>query len=119
MVFEGGKAAPYDYDWMKRPEAMAKIARYADGVGPWMNMLVHPDSRPGHLQRSGMLEAAHAAGLEVHPYTLRLDPGQVPPYAADFEDLLHIFFFQLGVDGVFTDFPDRAVQFLKHHPPRR
>jgi glycerophosphoryl diester phosphodiesterase len=119
MVLEDGKTAPYDSDWMKRPEAMAKIARYADGVGPWINMLVHPESTPGNLQVSGLVEAAHAAGLEVHPYTLRLDPGQVPSYAADFDDLLDIFFFQVGVDGVFSDFPDRAVQFLKKHPPRR
>ena len=119
MVVEDGQAVPYDYEWMKRPEAMAAIARYADGVGPWLNMLVHPDSLPGHLQISGLTAAAHAAGLVVHPYTFRLDPGRLPSYASDFENLLDIFFFQVGVDGIFTDYPDRAVQFLKAHQPRR
>ncbi len=119
QVMEGGQAVPYDYDWMKRPAAMAQIARYADGVGPWMNMLVNPDSLPGQPQISDLAAAAQAAGLAVHPYTFRLDPGKIPPYAADFEDLLDIFFFQVGVDGVFADFPDRAVRFLQSHPQRR
>jgi glycerophosphoryl diester phosphodiesterase len=119
MVIEDGRAVPYDYDWMKRPEAMAQIAAYADGIGPWFNMLVRPESTPGKIEVTGMVEAAHAAGLVVHPYTFRSDPGQVPPYAADFEDLLDIFFFKVGVDGVFTDFPDRAVRFLNQHPQGR
>jgi glycerophosphoryl diester phosphodiesterase len=119
MVSQDGKMVPYDYDWMKRPQAMAAIARYADGIGPWMHMLVNPDSRPGHPQISGLATAAHAAGLEVHPYTFRLDRGRIPSYASDFEDLLDIFFFQVGVDGIFTDYPDRAVQFLKAYQPRR
>jgi glycerophosphoryl diester phosphodiesterase len=35
----------------------------------------------------------------------------LPPYAADFEELLHLFLLQAHVDGVFTDFPDRAVRY--------
>ncbi len=119
LVMEDGQAVPYDYDWMKRPAAMAEIARYADGVGPWLNMLVNPDSLPGYPQISGLTAAAHAAGLAVHPYTFRLDSGKMPPYATSFEDLLNIFFFQVGVDGVFTDYPDRAVRFLQSHPKER
>jgi glycerophosphoryl diester phosphodiesterase len=60
-----------------------------------------------------MVREAHTAGLVVHPYTLRADKGQLPSYAEDFEALLDIFFVQVGVDGVFTDFPDRAVQYLR------
>ncbi len=119
MVIEDGRAVPYDYDWMKRPEAMAKIAAYADGIGPWFNMLVRPESTPEKLEMTGLVEAAHAAGLLVHSYTFRRDPGQVPAYAADFEDLLDIFLFRVGVDGVFTDFPDRAAQFLRNHSKGR
>jgi glycerophosphoryl diester phosphodiesterase len=47
----------------------------------------------------------------VHPYTLRADA--LPDYAASLEDLLRIFLIDAGVDGVFTDFPDRAVAFLR------
>ena len=62
---------------------------------------------------SDFVARAHAAGMQVHPYTYRLDPGQVPAYAESFEDLLDIHYYQADVDGVFTDFPDRAVEFLR------
>jgi glycerophosphoryl diester phosphodiesterase len=55
--------------------------------------------------------------MEVHPYTFRLDAGQVPGYASGFEDMLDKFYFGVGVDGLFTDFPDRAVEFLKSRQP--
>ena len=60
-----------------------------------------------------MVREAHQANMEVHPYTFRLDSGRVPAYASDFEDMLDIFYNKAGVDGVFTDFPDRAVKFLE------
>ena len=49
--------------------------------------------------------------MQVHPYTFRLDEGQVPKYVQGFETLLDIFYNQANVDGVFTDFPERAVDF--------
>jgi len=61
----------------------------------------------------GMSKRAHNAGLVVHPYTFRADEGRVEKYANSFEDMLDIFYFKLGVDGVFTDYPDRAVKFLE------
>ena len=39
----------------------------------------------------------------------------MPSYAQNFEELLTIFFEEIGVDGVFTDFPDLAVQYLDRH----
>ncbi len=51
---------------------------------------------------------AHAAGLAVHPYTSRVERDQIPAYAKDYTDLLNSFLFQIGVDGVFTDFTDKA-----------
>ena len=102
---------PYNYDWMLQPGAMAQIATYADGIGPWLPMVVSEVSTTTRLRFSRLINDAHAAGLQVHPYTLRLD--RLPAYAADFEQLLDIVYHQAGADGVFTDFPDRAVQFLR------
>ncbi len=56
--------------------------------------------------------SAKKAGLEVHPYTFRTDKGRIPAYANDFNDMMDIFYHQVKVDGVFTDFPDKAVEFL-------
>jgi glycerophosphoryl diester phosphodiesterase len=63
---------------------------------------------------SDLVEQAHAAGMQVHPYTYQLDPGRVPQYADSFENLLQLHYFGANVDGIFTDFPDRAVDFLKN-----
>ena len=41
------------------------------------------------------------------------DEGQVAEWAGSFEDMLDAFFFEAGIDGAFTDFPDRAVNFLR------
>lgn len=116
MVYDAkGKATPYDYDWMFKPGAMKTIASYADGIGPWKPMIVTEPGTPGKPVITGMVKEAHAAGLKVHPYTFRLDAGQIPAYAKDFSDLLNIFLYQADVDGVFSDFPDKAVAVIKAH----
>jgi len=51
--------------------------------------------------------------MQVHPYTFRADAGQVAKWAGSFEEMLEAFFFEAGIDGAFTDFPDRAVEFLR------
>ena len=51
--------------------------------------------------------------MQVHPYTFRADEGQVPDWADSFEAMLEAFLFEADIDGVFTDFPDRAVEFLR------
>jgi glycerophosphoryl diester phosphodiesterase len=51
--------------------------------------------------------------MQVHPYTFRADAGQVPAWADSYEAMLEAFFFEAGIDGAFTDFPDRAVNFLR------
>ncbi len=54
----------------------------------------------------------HSKGLIVHPYIFNKD--QLPKGIKDFNELLNVFYFQLGVDGVFTGFPDLVIQFLKN-----
>mgnify|MGYP000588961239 CR=1 FL=1 len=113
MVYSNGEAQPYNYDWMFKPGGMKKIAEYADGIGPWKSMIVMPGSTREQLKTTNIVRDAHAANLLVHPYTFRLDPTRIPPYAEDFEELLSVFLIQMKVDGVFTDFPDRAVSFVR------
>lgn len=66
------------------------------------------------VERTDFVERAHRAGLRVHPYTLRnenqylaWDYGQ-DPYN-EYDD-----FFNIGVDGVFTDFPATYFKFLNN-----
>lgn len=103
------------YHWMLSAEGMRELARHADGVGPEKGMIISPDSRRNRLVISSLVRDAHQAGLQVHPYTFRLDEGHIPAYANDFEHMLELFYFEANVDGLFTDFPDRAVEFINEH----
>lgn len=92
-------------------EGLQMVASYADGIGPSMQLIVEPDSAAAGLKVTGLVRLAHDLGLVVHPYTFRRD--QLPAYAADYRDLLKIFLNDIGVDGVFTDFPDLTVEYIE------
>ena len=110
-------AATTDYEPMKTLKGMREIAKYADGIGPWMFQIVKGLGEQGKLIVTSMVKDAHANGLKVHPYTFRAD--SLPAYVSSLEELLRIFYFDIRVDGVFTDFPDRAVKFLTEPEYRR
>ncbi|OAN18454.1 glycerophosphoryl diester phosphodiesterase [Photobacterium jeanii] len=113
MVYDkDGKAQPYSYDWMFKTDGMKTVAKYADGIGPWKPMVVSDQSSKGNIKLTGLVKAAHAQGMAVHPYTFRKDEGRIPAYAEDFADMLDIFYNTANVDGVFTDFPNLAVDFI-------
>ncbi|MRI35289.1 glycerophosphodiester phosphodiesterase [Endozoicomonas sp. OPT23] len=104
-----GKLIPYDFGWMLEKGGMKKIAEYADGIGPWKSFLLDTkqSARTG-LTLLPMISEAKKLGLKVHPYTFRADEGRILTPAKDFEDMVSMFFYDIGVDAVFTDFPDRA-----------
>ncbi len=105
------KVAPdVDYDYLKSADGLAEIAAIADGIGPWIGQVASAEDGGGP-KPTGLAAAAHAEGLAVHPYTFRAD--SLPAYSATLEELLQLFLVEIGVDGVFTDFPDRAVAFLQ------
>ncbi|GAB7262044.1 hypothetical protein DZS_28070 [Dickeya ananatis] len=108
-----GRWVNYDYDWMLKPGAMQKIARYADSVGPDYHMLLSGDT--GKITISPLVKEAHASGMVVHPYTVRAD--RLPKYASDVNALYALLYRQADVDGLFTDFPDKAVAFLHNVQP--
>lgn len=102
------------------PAGLDFVKTYADGIGPWKPYLVRTvndgvertgdgvvDGRDRRVEGStGVVEAAHARGLRVHPYTFRDDAGLL-----GFKDgRTEIdYYFKLGVDGLFTDFPATGV----------
>lgn len=114
-IHPDGTLTPYSYDWMLKPGGAAKLAKYADGIGPWYPMIVKSTSTPGHIELTTLAKEAKQQGLQIHPYTFRSDPGQIPSYAKNFDDMLKIFYIDAGVDGLFTDFPDKGVKFLQKH----
>ena len=111
------------------PAGLKEIKTYADGIGPWKPYLIpskqvdaNKDGKPDDLNGDGKIDErdrvmmpatsvvkdAHAAGLFVHAYTFRSEAKRL---ASDFKGdpkAEYKLFFNLGVDGVFSDFADTA-----------
>jgi glycerophosphoryl diester phosphodiesterase len=118
--------APYDfvasgdprtYADLVTPKGLRWVARYADGLGTNKDLLVPRDADGFLLEPTSVVDDAHRAGLVVHAWTFR-DENQFLP--ADFRNgadpnakgdafAEYEAFFDLGVDGVFSDFTDTAV----------
>jgi glycerophosphoryl diester phosphodiesterase len=81
------------------PELEA-IRGYAGGIGPSLRQTIG----------TGLIAAAHRAGLQIHPYTLRLDA--LPAGCGSFAEVMAGLCRGDSVDGLFTDFPDRVLQYL-------
>lgn len=110
------------------PEGLAWIRGYADGIGAWKPHLLPTrqvdadrDGAPDDLdgdgridgrdrvagEPTGLVAAAHRAGLFVHAWTFRSEPRWLPA-GQDAAGELHAFL-ALGIDGLFTDHPAEAV----------
>ena len=79
-------------------DALRDIATFAQGIGPSKTLI---EADPTVVSR------AHAVGLVVHPYTFRAD--DIGRGYESFEAEIERYFGELGVDGLFTDFPDLAL----------
>lgn len=118
------------------PAGLKEIKTYADIVGPWKAYVIGSkgidknndgfaddvnadgtvDERDRTLaQPTTLIKDAHAVGLKVVPFTLRNEPRRL---ASDYKNdpiNEYIYLFELGVDGVFSDFTDTAVQARTHY----
>lgn len=99
-----------DYAALLSSDGVDEMAAVVDGVGPWLQQLYKVEPIDGCPVSTGFTALAQAAGLEVHPYTFRKDV--LPPGFSDFDALLRFFVEDLAVDGLFTDFPDIAAEFV-------
>jgi glycerophosphoryl diester phosphodiesterase len=98
--------AEADYDAMRDPSGLAALSETVDAIGPWVNHFYRVDNVDGDLISSNLAQDAHAAGLDIHPYTFRVD--ELPPGFESFDELVHYFLAEQCIDGLFTDFPDRV-----------
>lgn len=99
-----------DYDLMREPAGLARVADIADGIGPWLPHLYDPDTSNGTPVPGELGRVARDNGLLIHPYTFRVD--ELPTGFGDFPGLIRFFTEKIGVDGLFTDFPDRTIAAL-------
>ena len=97
------------------------LALYADGLGPEKTQIV-PQGADNLLPTTSLVKDAHAAGLVVHPWTVRAENYFLPTalrrgdataadYLAQPGEVGAVFkaLYAAGVDGLFSDFPGLAV----------
>jgi len=94
-------------------EELREIRAYADGIGPNSRLVIPANADRTLKAPTDLVGRAHAAGLLVHIWTLRAEPVFLSPsYHGDFEAEFRQYR-DLGVDGIFTDFPDVAFRALR------
>ncbi len=112
---EGGPAdiAVRSYAEMLDDDGLAMIATYADGIGPAITQVLDGEGGP-----TGLVAAAHARGLAVHPWTMRHENAFLPPALQIGDDpagegdvaRLWSLLEAAGIDGLFTDHAGEAVR---------
>ncbi|MGB3072507.1 MAG: glycerophosphodiester phosphodiesterase family protein [Ottowia sp.] len=104
---------------MLTPEGLAEIKTYADGIGPWKPEVLAHSVVPykdgvglkdvNTLKDTGLIANAHKAGLVVHSFTFRNEPGRLAGIFKGDPVQEFLAYFRLGIDGVFTDFTGAGV----------
>ena len=109
---------PRTYDDLTSAEELKAIAQYADGIGPNKSQVIARDGKARLAADTGLVSRAHAASLLVHIWTMRDENNFLPTdlrlgtdVAAPGDALAeYLRFFDVGVDGVFSDYTDTAVK---------
>ncbi|WP_235889361.1 glycerophosphodiester phosphodiesterase [Glacieibacterium frigidum] len=117
LIGDGVSGDGVAYDTLVTPAGLKGVALYADGIGPAKDRVIGRDAAGKLLPPAPLVADAHAAGLQVHPWTFRpenyflptdlrrgADPAARGDIAAEYRAYL-----AAGVDGVFSDDPESAV----------
>ncbi len=112
------KKHPYDfavkrdfrtYRDLLSESGLKDIKTYADGIGPPKCLLLKQPLAGSNCPPLDLVTQAHKAGLLVHTWVFRSDVLELPEryHGNPIEEYLE--YYKLGVDAVFSDFPDVAV----------
>lgn len=126
VLFDAANTQPWDFKQsgdprfvadLIKPEGLKWIASFAQGIGPWVDLIIPKDAAGKLGKPTTLVRDAHAKGLILHPYTMRNENSFLP---ADFRigtdpnaygDAFGAFktYFEQGIDGIFTDNPDTGL----------
>lgn len=127
FLYGSPNASPWDFVLKKdkrtfadltKPEALKELSATIVGIGPAKGYIIPTNNFGERLKPTTLVSDAHAVGLQVHPYTFRKEEIFLPATYKGNTETEYLEFFEQGVDGVFTDFPDLAFsareKFLKN-----
>lgn len=121
------RGSPYDfvaagdartYADLVTPAGLDFVASYADGLGACKNVLIPRNANGTLAAPTTVIADAHARGLLVHGWTFRAENqflpvehriGSDPNALGDMEGEVRRFV-AAGMDGFFTDHPDRGAR---------
>ncbi|MEU2516200.1 glycerophosphodiester phosphodiesterase [Streptomyces syringium] len=126
LLLDDLNTRPWDFVEAKDPRTVADlitpkglkwVSGFAQGIGPWLNLIIPRDKNDKLTKPTTLVRDAHAAGLILHPYTMRNENSFLP---ADFRrgtdpnaygDVFGAFktYFATGIDGIFSDNCDTAA----------
>lgn len=106
-----------DHNALCTPDGIKELAGLVDGIGPPIGRIVTWPAAGKPPQFTKLVTLAHAAGLVVHPYTIRRD--ELPKNCPSIDALHAALFSNAAIDGVFTDFTDLTLAWLKQSHPNR
>jgi glycerophosphoryl diester phosphodiesterase len=106
---------PRTFAAMITPAGLAEIKTYADGIGPWKFYILPAQGRDAanavtaldqssNKAPTSLIADAHNAGLFVHPFTFRDESEYLTRTYKGDPKAEYKAYFDLGTDGVFTDF---------------
>jgi glycerophosphoryl diester phosphodiesterase len=120
-----------DYGFFRTQAGLDFVKTYANGIGPWKPFIISykgtdankdgkaddinadgkiDDSDKEALPPSALISDAHKKGLQVHAYTFRNEGRRLLHNYYNNPILEYQAFYKLGLDGLFSDFTDMAVQ---------
>ncbi len=107
------------YPELHSPAALRRLSAWIDGIGPNKLAVIEQDA-DGRLrdEPTSLVATAHAAGLAVGPWTFRAENAFLPsdcqqpggPHAIGRAHLEILAYLAAGIDALFTDHPDLAVE---------
>jgi glycerophosphoryl diester phosphodiesterase len=105
-----------DNAWVCSPAGIEAIAPLVDGIGPAIGRIVTWPGAGAAPKFTELVRLAHAAKLVVHPYTIRSD--DLPRNCPDVDTLHAALFATTRADGVFSDFTDTTLRWVRRHAGR-
>ena len=117
--------ARYQLDYwpdLNTQSGLQVLGEFVDGIGPSVDLLIEATS-DGKIAPSQFLQTAKAEGLALHPWGINAEPSLLPSFiqpnptaeawnSVDERSAINWYemIFGLGVDGMFTDYPDLSVR---------
>ncbi|MCL2009870.1 MAG: glycerophosphodiester phosphodiesterase [Synergistaceae bacterium] len=98
------------HKWLLTEEGVKEVSRYASIYAPWFSHLAVPSEDGKSWTTAPCLKWARDAGMKVHTWTHRTD--RLAGGFASEEAMFDAIFKEMKLDGLFSDFPDRPVEYL-------